>query len=278
MNNILDNGQILSTRTKYTNDPKYIHIQDTFRILGYLFVHHLDVWKNAAKKMEQVYSSNPLNAGNVYKSFMLIDTTEIFNEQAFRTIQNTFTTALSSTSLKNYVSIDKEIMFECCKYFFIPCRLNTDTIPNNIKEISLRNWLLVIMTIPFSRMYCDKYYTIVDNIPFLYTVYDQLEQSDKINGFINTLKFEWIKNNAMCEAYTTAHATQVFIRVFIHVSLLASIEILKVYNPTIIDANVYNPNYDGTWIIPMDPTHMEHLNKLHELFKFVNTVKYKNSK
>jgi hypothetical protein len=242
-------------------------------VLGYVFVHHLDVWKGAAKKMEQVYSSTPLNAGNVFKSFMLIDTTEILPEQVLRTIQNTFMSALSNTTLKRFIQ-ENDNMFECCKYFFIPARLNVETIPLPIKESSLRNWILIIMTIPFSRIYCDKYHSIINNLQFLYNNYDALEQPTTVSKFTTSLEFEWIKNSVMMEAYTKEHATQVFIRVFMQISLLASIEILKVYNPAIAEANYYNSNYDGAWLIAVDPIHMEHLDKLHLLFKYVNTSKF----
>jgi hypothetical protein len=276
-NNILENGQILSNQNKYSNDPKYQHLAETFRILGYIFVHHIDVWKNAAKQLEEVYTAYAnINAGGIFKSFLSVETGDLLTTQTFTNIQNSFTTALSDTTLKRFTGNlnSFNLMFECCKYFFIPARLNADTIPDDIKEISLRNWLLIIMTIPFIRAYCDKYYTTMNNINFLYTVYDQLEQKEKINAFVETVKFTWIKNNVISELYTSSHPTQVFIRVFMHIALLASIEILKIYNPTVKEANMYNPDYDGAWLVPIDHMREEHLKKLQDLFKLVKTSKY----
>jgi hypothetical protein len=279
-NNVLeDDFRILSNQNNYKNDPCFIHLLDSLRIISYIFVHHIDVWFAAAKNLRRLYDNNTLvNAGTIFNSFVRIDTKTLLSEHTFSVIQNTFSMSLKTTynlgrvMKQNQTNFD--IMFECCKYFFIPVRLNSDSIPHEKKETDLRNWLLVVMTLPFIRNYTDKYYSIVDNIQNIYSAYDKFELQDTIQTFVNTLSFKWIQNNVISEVYNQNHPAQIFIRVFIHVSLLASIEILKIYNPTLEDAKVFNTNYDGTWLIPVDPMYMnDHLPKLHGLFKFVMTKK-----
>jgi hypothetical protein len=124
------------------------------------------------------------------------------------------------------------------------------------------------------RSFTDKYFTYINNINYLYSVYEQLEDKNKIDQFVSQLKFTWIKDNVINDIYNQSHPVQVFIRVFLHISLMASIEIVKMYNPTIAEINTYNTNYDGSWLVPMDPMHMDQMTKLRGLFKLVQTTKY----
>jgi hypothetical protein len=157
-------------------------------------------------------------------------------------------------------------------------RLNTATIPTPVQETSLKNWLLVVMTIPFIRLYSDKYSTTLNNINHIYKVRNQLvNHPETVNNIISTIAFPWIRDNVITEVYNKEHALQVFIRTFIQIALLASIEIIKKYNPCIVDTNCYNTNYDGSWLVPVDPQHIEHMNKLHSYFNLVKTEKMTNS-
>jgi hypothetical protein len=88
---LTDTNLILSAQNKYTADPKYQHMNKTLRILGYIFTHHLDIWIHLAKQLEQVYLTDKksINAGAIFKSFLLIDTTNLLNESVFDQIINT---------------------------------------------------------------------------------------------------------------------------------------------------------------------------------------------
>ena len=92
----------------------------------------------------------------------------------------------------------------------------------------------------------------------------------KIDNFKMVIKPDFI-NVVIGEYYTVGSFAQEFLRTFMDLVLLSSIDIIKVYNPFIKEACVINPKYDGRWIAPFgDEMFSAQLRHLDSLKKYVN--------
>lgn len=159
-------------------------------------------------------------------------------------------------------------MWNICHYLFVPVRLNHDSIPTAIKITSLRKWLTIIFTIPFYDPYASKYSTTIKKTNIINQGKNRFAEAGKIETVIRGSEIGWVIN-IISESYNPDHFLLTFIRMFMHISLLSSIEILKKYNPTIYEYNSINPSYDGSWIISLDPMYCDQLFKISSLTKYL---------
>lgn len=275
----------MSTKIKFRDDPKFIHLDDTLRCLAYVFIHHLDIWVSLAQKQMQEdttrsYLSEPnLDAGKLFNNLLLaqpftnMSNTEM-NETQYETILNTFTqAALKNQKLsfhaRNYNN-PAECMWEFCHYLFIPVRLQYDTIPKDIRMNALRKWVNVVFTLPFIRSYTEKYVAIINNANFLQDVFNRLsDDPSKIEKFTQ-IDTEWTFNT-ISRTYNKDNPTQIFVRLFMNILLIASVEILKKFCPNYHQCVAVNPDFDGSWLNPFDHQHMDHLQEINKLTVLLST-------
>ena len=277
----------MSAKVRFKDDPKFIHIDETLRCLGYIFVHHLDIWlslydANVANGTGYASMSN-IDAGRVFNNMLIMmpvasnvtNNCEITDDQ-FRTVTQTFRNYIDSNPMskmayhaKSYVD-PVECMWEFCHYFFVPVRLQHETIPKMTKINSLRKWLTVVFTLPFARTYTDKFIDTISNIRFMQAIYDRLcDNAEKVN-MLKSIDRGFIQST-ISRVYNEQNPTQVFVRVAMNIVLLASIEIMKKYCPNYPECYRINPNYDGTWLNPFDPVYSEHVMELNSLTQYLST-------
>jgi hypothetical protein len=269
--------QILSDQLCYTNDPKFTQLVDTFKSLAYVFTHHIDIWLQVARALEGFYMSFPnLHAGNIFQSlFISQKELEIFPNRLFDIVVMSFNTAITGTTLSRYCSSFNafDTMFECCKYMFIPTRLNTATFSHALKELSLRHWTLVIMTLPFTK-YSQKLGDLLGDPNIIRHNRQSLTVNQETVSKYVAIEHTWARDYFVTESYNKNHPAVLFVRTYMSFVLLASIEILKWYNPCIIETHKTNPSYNGQWCMFMlDSFFEDQIKKLHSFFVLVETEK-----
>lgn len=276
----------MSTKIKFRDDPKFIHLDDTLRCLAYVFIHHLDIWISLVQKQLQEdstrsYLSEPnLDAGKLFNNLLLAQPfnntflqTEL-SERQYEIILNTFQQAvLKNKTLAFYAKTftdPNECMWEFCHYLFIPVRLQYDSIPKDIRIRSLRKWINIVFTLPFIKTYTDKYITTINNANFLQDVYNRLsDDPSKIERFTQ-IDTDWTFGT-INRSYNKDNPTQIFVRLFMNIMLIASVEILKKYCPNFHQCVAVNPDFDGNWLNPFDHQHMDHLQEINKLTVLLNT-------
>lgn len=271
----------MSNKIKFKEDPKFVHLDETLRILTYVFLHHLDLWikltrKLSANSFNNVYNElNQVDAGKVYNTLMLsqpFDNTQRFDSEIsdseYEAVLNTFYSCVRKHKRLSFYCKDivdpQECMWECTHYFFIPVRLQHNSLPKNVQANSLRKWLNVIFTLPFISQYVRKYETIIPDVTSLEEIYSKLsEDPNRVTKFTQ-IEAEWVYGG-IAKTYNKDNGAQHFFRLFMNISLLCSVEILKKYCPNYRACYNVNPNFDGTWLNPFDQQHIDHLQELNKL-------------
>lgn len=275
----------LSFNTKYKDDIKFQNLGDTLKALAYTFIHHVDLWMELSSNLESLYlSTMDLNAGDLYNQLMksniahenVSNTSELMDSQ-LQKVAESFISAIAKTpKLSRYaqhsVKSDNVLtMWEYCHYFFVPVRLNQESIPNVVKIQTLRRWLTIIFTIPFYEEYARKYVNAINNIEDIDEGKASLMNTTKLENIINKVEAQWVCV-VISEAYNPELFLQSFIRTFMNVALMASLEILKKYNPFIVECSRINPSYDGSWVVSLDPMFSEQMMQLSSLTKLLVTI------
>ena len=277
----------MNTKIKFKDDPKFIHIDETLRCLTYVFMHHMDVWislcQNNVNSGTGYNTMSDIDAGKVFNSLLItspmatntLNKSEITDEQ-FNLIVNTFKSYVdknTATKMSYYakgITDPIDLMWEFCHYFFVPVRLQHDTIPRMMKINSLRKWITVSFTLPFVRNYTDKYLNAINNIQFLQAIHEKLiDDPNKIDK-LKSINDDFAKVS-ISRVYNEQNPTMIFIRICMHIVLMSSIEIMKKYCPNYQECYRINPNYDGTWLNPFDPIYSEHLLELNNLTQLLST-------
>ena len=277
----------MNTKVKFKDDPKFIHIDETLKCLTYVFMHHMDIWislcQNNINTGTGYNTMSEIDAGRVFNSLLItspmstntLNKSELTDEQ-FNLITNTFKIYVDknqSNKMSYYakgVSDPIDLMWEFCHYFFVPVRLQHDTIPRMMKINSLRKWITISFTLPFVRNYTDKYLNAINNIQFLQAIYEKLiDDPNKIEK-LKSINDDFAKIS-IARVYNESNPTMIFVRICMNIILMASIEIMKKYCPNYPECYRINPNYDGSWLNAFDPIYSEHLMELNNLTQLVST-------
>ena len=243
---------MISLDVKFSDDPAFQHIGDSLRALAYVFVHHIDMWLKLYADLKFMMDGfADITASMFFNHLMKSSGTEELSVSMLNIIANTFMEAIKETPvLKRYADTKTDPvmgMWKFCHYFFVPVRLNDESIPQDVKIESLRKWLTTIFVIPFNAEYCSKYSSVVKKYTLISEGRDKLTQNAVVQ-FKDNIKVDWI-NKIIAEYYVgKATFTLEFVRLTMHVALLSSIDILKKYNPFVKEACAINPNYDGRWV------------------------------
>lgn len=277
----------MNTKVKFKDDPIFIHLDETLRALTYIFMHHLDIWimltQNNTNSGTGYAAMTEIDAGKVFNNLLVssplssntLNKSEITDEQ-FNVVATSFQSFIernANSKLAYYaktISDPYDFMWEFCHYFFVPVRLQESTIPKMLRINSLRKWLTVTYTLPFVRTYTDKYINAINNVQFLQVIYEKLiDDTTKIEKLMSiTDNFAQI---TVAKLYNEQNPTQIFVRIFMNIFLMSSIEIMKKYCPNYPECCRINPNYDGAWLNPFDPIFSEHLLELNNLTQFLST-------
>lgn len=283
-----DAFSFMATKIKFKEDPKFVHIDDTLRILTYIFIHHIDLWLKLTKKLasnnfNNIYNElNQVDAGKVYNALMLTQPFDVIggrtdtelSDSEYEGICNTFYTCVKqnkrlSFHLKDIVD-PQECMWEYCHYFFVPVRLQHNSLPKSVQSNSLRKWLNVIFTLPFIPQYVRKFESVVPGVMGLETIYRNLQENPNKVTQISKIELDWAYST-IARSFNKDNTTQAFIRLFMYISLLCSVEILKKYCPNYRACAAINPDFDGVWLNPFDQQHIDHLQELNKLTSLLST-------
>jgi len=279
----MNDFQFLSLGIKFQDDVKYQHLDDTLRGLTYVFIHHIDIWLSLYPKIENILATYPdINAGNIFKELMVatsVDSSDVGNElkeYQMEVIAKTFLDGISATSkLSRYMEKTNKTdsiltMWEYCHYLFVPVRLDHESIPDMIKVASLRKWTTLIFTLPFMDIYRNKFSTAYKEISYIKEGKDRFNADpSKIKKIIEDIAPKWT-SIVIGEVYNNKIFLQSFVRMFMTVSLLASVEILKIYNPAIVETYSTNISYDGKWVMAMDPMYSKQNFQIKSLMKYIS--------
>ena len=277
---------LINLNIGFRDDTKYINLDISLRTLIFSLIKMINTSISLVNTQTYEIDDNT-TAGTLYNgiyathpySTNTISTDEIQDKEF-----NTFCVIFKNTMDENprLGIYSKQIQdpvlctFEFLHYLYIPVRVDTSTLSNDIKINSLRKYITVIMFLPYLSSYTDRYLSAINNIEFMQRVHTNILSAKHGVSNIATemmkMKNEFIVKSLQT-SYTTTNTMMVYLRVYTNIIILTSIEILKKWCPNITECMRINPDFDGQWINPFDIIVNEQISTIQDLVKITKTEK-----
>ena len=241
-------------RLEYSKDPRYIYMEESFKCLTCSVIANLSISQKLVK--EQTFEGcDKLDAGDIFNGLMIKNhngtahSDELSNDDLM-SIATVFKQQVERQShLKIYANQATDpinCLFDMMHYFFVPVRLDVDTVPEPIKFQSLKKWLTLVMTLPFQQIYSSQYEKSINGIYFLHEATEKMLSNEQVLQRISSVQPDFIIKTIARNR--TSNTTQHFIRLVGHLIIVLSIEVLRKYCPNIVECCRINPSYNGVWL------------------------------
>lgn len=257
------NGDII-LKQSISDNPLYVYMDESFKCLIYVLIHNISLVKASD------FSASIIHAGEVYNN-LFISNQGIADEDLKKlAIDFKFQTE-TNTKLKGYVLEDPlQNMFQFCRFFFIPVRLDVSTLKEQLKYNSLKTFISTIVNVEFNAIFLSKYTNVINNIPVLQRIIDMINNDKSMVEKIEKLQEKYVLDS-LGNMFNSKNTTQIFIRTFGMILIQICIEVIKRYNPVIQECVKINPNYNGEWVNPFDPIFNEQIADIRKFDKFCGT-------
>lgn len=261
-NNAADCFDFNNLRLEYSKDPKFIYIEESFKCLLVAVIQNLGITAKLIKN-QSFSDCEKLDAGDIFNGLMIKNYShhnslsadhecgpDEVSDDDLVAIGTLFKQQVESQlHLKPFVVGQPDpikCLFDLLHYFFIPIRLDCDTIPENIKLQSLREWITLVMTLPFQTVYSSQYEKSINGIVFLQEATEKMLTNEQVLSRISSVSPDFITKTIARNR--TTNPTQHFIRLVGHMIIILSIETLRKYCPNIVECCRINPSYNGVWL------------------------------
>ena len=283
---LLDSLNMISSRLSFKNDPKWLHIDTTIKILIYTLIQNINTCINLFDAQKYVVDES-ITAGTIFNGIYTTHPSASNKSHMDEITDNDlsnfciiFKNTLDKDSKLSVYSktISDPVLctFEFLRYLFIPVRMDVSTLNDEMKINHLRKFLTVIMFLPYMDSYTEKYIAAINNIEFLQKVHSTLtsNNSNNIATQMKGMRVDFIFKSLLPN-YTQNNSMMIYLRVYCNIIILISIEILKKWCPNIIECMRINPNYDGSWVNPFDTIVNEQIQNLQDFCRDVRTENIK---
>lgn len=252
----------------YENDVYFKHLDIVFKIVVKIGINNmyliLDIIKN-----DRILRDN-INIMYNTNNFMNVIEYDGLNAIAMDFISECKHNRILSHTVafvEDESVIPWKIMFNACHYFFIPLRINHNSIPESVQFVNLLRWINLIYLIPLSDYYLQQY-----NINFLveknYFNTISTVQNDPRAKMIfrnKNLVHKIVENIYMRTDACNKHNTIIFAKCFAICILKVSQDIIKHYCPNIENYIAINPNFTGQWMTFDDVLFNRHMYVMRRL-------------
>lgn len=278
---LLQSLSMINSKLSFKNDPKWLQLDTTVRVLIYSLIQHINTCVNLINAQQYVIDDST-TAGVLYNGIYVthpFTNTNNYNDEIsdndFTNIAIVFKNEMDKNQklgmYSQSVQDPRLCMFEFVHYLYIPVRVDISTLSYDIKINSLRKYLTVIMFLPYMTQYTDRYVSAINNLEFMQKVHDTLSnKNNNIAQQMMTMKPEFIYKSLQT-SYTITNNMMVYLRVYTNIIILISIEIMKKWCPNIAECMRINPDFDGNWINPFDTIVNEQIGYVQDITKITKT-------
>ena len=280
---LIDSLNMITSRLSFKNDPKWLQIDTTIKILVYTLIQNINTCINLYNAQKYV-ADDTTTAGVIFNGVFAN------HPQATNT---TFSDEINDNDLMNFCVIFKNNMdkdsrlgvysrniqdpvlctFEFIHYLFIPVRMDVSTLTDEMKINHLRKFITILCFLPYMEGYTQKYIAAINNTEFMQKVHSTImNRTNNIANQMMAMKSDFIFKSLQIN-YTHNNSMMIYLRVYCNILLLISMEILKKWCPNIIECMRINPNFDGAWVNPFDSVVNEQIQSLQDFCKIIRTEK-----
>lgn len=252
-------NDIFEYNIQYQNDITFTEMRSVgyyiLRMLTFNFDTFKGLWLRNSKIDFKDGSTVFTHAGLFYNAMQVSKAVETYTDNEFYELCLTFKNSISSSRKFSFLSNKFPDPVKCfiyfTKYFYIPVRIDVSSIDENMQKEYAKLWISCVSLLLFIHNYSIKFSAV---IPTLETYYQSLEATSvrpEVVAALKTLGVDKIESY-LTHKYEPTHKTSIFYTTMMKLIYNASIEIIRKFCPNYPAAKSINPNYDGTWLSPLD--------------------------
>lgn len=268
---------IFSFNVQFRNDIIFTEISTIRLHLLHALTENMKIIVNLIERQTidyNEYFKKQLNAGAFFNMSTISKSIIPFTDEELMIIASSFrnTIAKSKFSTVCNKTVDPlETLKYFTKYFYIPVRLDYNTIPQTLQIFYLKQWLSIICIIFSVDSYVDKYQQSIPEIEIYKTCFNQFLDKDKkevMCSKISTIDVQSI-DKFLVNNLNESVKIQVFYHCLNKLFINANIEIIRRFCPNFNVVKNINPKCDGDWISPFDEDvnfqiqQLENINKIN---------------
>ena len=241
---------------QFKDDPIFTNLQTVRTHLLYsLFSNFSEIHALVLSQNIQQY---PQNAGNFFNLLTSVDSIKKFNEEQLTKIAATFMRSLQNSSFStivNKITDPLQCLIYFLKYFFIPVRLDFNTIPSNLQLQFTQTYLTAVVLSIVTRDVYQKYNELIQNMEIynkcINRFLDEKKGLNTCDKAKSRLTFT-VVDKYLNSRPDNSNPEQVFITNFNKLFIYSSIEVVKKFCPNYNVVKTANQKYDGSWLSPFD--------------------------
>lgn len=269
---------VFSSTIKFQNDIIFTEITTIRNHLVYSILNNIKIISNFILRQTIDFSNENLqniinNCGTFFNISTISKSISLLTDNELSTIASTFRASLMNSnfnSICNKIIEPIRVLLTFTKYFYLPVRINYETIPTNLQLLYLKHWLSSVCILISEEHYISKYIETIDSLDVYKNCFKQFLDKDEnkrdiICQKMSKLSFEQIKN-ILIKLPNDQNLLHIFIHDFNNLFINMCIEIIQKFCPNYNVVRNINPKYNGIWLSPFDSDVKEQLDKLYTLF------------
>ena len=255
----MSNKDIFEYSVQYDNDPAFTEMKSIgyyiLRMITFNFKTLQELYKRNSKIDFKDNSPVFTHAGLFYNAIQISNAVELFTDDEFYNLCLTFKNNLSTSKKFSFLSAKFPDPVKCfiyfTKYLYIPVRVDISTIPEAKQKEFAKIWISSITLLLFIKTYSIKFNTVIPTIDSYYQSIEATNTREEVVQALKNLDVGKIETYLTCK-FNPNHKTAIFYATMMKLIYNASIEIIRKWCPNYPDARYINPNYDGSWLSPLD--------------------------
>lgn len=244
--------------TDFIDEIFYKSLDDVLRVLITLAMRNIQ--EINARATDHLFTSSN-DVGLIYNELvinpMLIKMTTDMDRIADQFQQILLLDTKLSYYAKQFTPID--CMYEACNYFFMPLRIDKQTVPLQVRNDSLKLWWNVVMSVCLNITFMDRYKEYTD-VSSLHQFVDSINSNPDTCEKLANIPYRKVDNAT--SPSENKNGTSRACMTYGWLMVAASREVIKKWCPNISEAKRRKPEYDGVWMVPSDTILEEQMQKL----------------
>ena len=273
----MTNKDIFEYNVQYDNDITFTEMRSIGYHLLRMITFNFEIVKNLYNKNNKIdfKSSDSVfqHAGLFYNILQSSKAIEVYDDKDFYNLCLTFKNSLNASRKFSFIANKFPDPIKCfiyfTKYLYIPVRVDVSSIPDDKQKEYARTWLSTITLLLFIRNYFIKFSTIIPTIDTYYQSLETAMTKPKVEAALKGLDLGTIEN-FLTHKFNPNHKTAIYFATMMKIIYNASIEIIRKFCPNYPAAKYINPNYDGSWLSPLDMDVNNQIKQIQNCIDMIN--------
>jgi len=270
-------SDIFEYNIQYANDIVFTEMRTVGHYLIHMLSYNFKMVKGLYEKNSAINfkANSPVfqNAGLFFNAIQPSKAIQLYTDEEFNNLCLFFKNSLGMNrtfaALANRFPDPVKCFVYFTKYFYIPVRIDVASIPDDKLKDYAKWWLSTISLLLYVRNYSIKYGTIITTLDTYYQCLESLSSRPEILDKFKTLTLEQIQSY-LTHKFNAKNIGAVFYATMLKLIYNMSIEIIHKFCPNYPAAKLINPNYDGSWLSPLDTDVIAQIKQIQNCIAGIN--------